>query len=467
MSEQIELFESPLFSCICRDLEVKSSHQLKAKAPPVAQTTDEADQPNAIAHVEAEAPALCQQSPMEARGIMDARQLKGLEIVTNNEIIREGNIWIVPSQTNSKKYTVNLFLNTCTCADFDAYRLKCKHLYAVEFLLHKETGLPLPPPEKSKRATYKQQWHEYNLSQTREESYFKSLLFELCSIIVEPEKPKGRGRPPAPLADLIYAACAKTYNCMSGRRNQSDLDEAFKRGFLSRPVRYNTVFKYLELEVMTAYLQQLITESSLTLKSVEIDFAVDSSGFGTCQYKRWFDVKYGNTEDWHDWIKLHLMTGVKTNIVTSCEVSRRYANDSPYFKPLVKATAQSGFTLNEVSGDKAYSSHANLRLVKQQGGTPYIAFKDNARGNSKCKTWNQMYHYYAYHQEDYMQHYHKRSNAESTFSMIKARFGERLKSKTERAQINEALCKVLCHNICVVIQSMHELGIEVEFIGNL
>jgi hypothetical protein len=51
--------------------------------------------------------------------------------------------------------------------------------------------------------------------------------------------------------------------------------------------------------------------------------------------------------------------------------------------------------------------------------------------------------------------------------MIKARFGERLRSKTERAQINEALCKVVCHNICVVIQSMHELGIEVEFIGKM
>jgi hypothetical protein len=31
-------------------------------------------------------------------------------------------------------------------------------------------------------------------------------------------------------------------------------------------------------------------------------------------------------------------------------------------------------------------------------------------------------------------------------------------SKTETAQVNEALCKVLCHNLCVVIQSMYELA---------
>jgi hypothetical protein len=34
---------------------------------------------------------------------------------------------------------------------------------------------------------------------------------------------------------------------------------------------------------------------------------------------------------------------------------------------------------------------------------------------------------------------------------------------TMTVQINEALCKVLCHNLCVVIQSVHELGIETDF----
>ncbi len=47
--------------------------------------------------------------------------------------------------------------------------------------------------------------------------------------------------------------------------------------------------------------------------------------------------------------------------------------------------------------------------------------------------------------------------------MIKAKFGQRLRSRTLTAQINEALCKVLCHNLCVVIQSVHELGIETNF----
>jgi hypothetical protein len=42
--------------------------------------------------------------------------------------------------------------------------------------------------------------------------------------------------------------------------------------------------------------------------------------------------------------------------------------------------------------------------------------------------------------------------------MIKAKFGSALRSKTDTALVNEALCKVLAHNLCCVIQSMHELS---------
>ena len=31
-------------------------------------------------------------------------------------------------------------------------------------------------------------------------------------------------------------------------------------------------------------------------------------------------------------------------------------------------------------------------------------------------------------------------------------------------QVNEVLCKVLCHNICILIQSTHELGIESNYV---
>lgn len=74
-----------------------------------------------------------------------------------------------------------------------------------------------------------------------------------------------------------------------------------------------------------------------------------------------------------------------------------------------------------------------------------------------------MFNYYQFHREDFLAHYHKRSNVESTFSMIKAKFRDHVRSRTEVAMKNEVLCKVLCHNICCLIQSQCELGIEPVF----
>jgi transposase len=62
-----------------------------------------------------------------------------------------------------------------------------------------------------------------------------------------------------------------------------------------------------------------------------------------------------------------------------------------------------------------------------------------------------------------MQRYDKRSNVESRFSMIKGKFGERLRSKSATGQVNEVLCKVLAHNVCCLIQSIYELGVEPHF----
>ncbi|MCK4735935.1 MAG: transposase, partial [Methanophagales archaeon] len=65
--------------------------------------------------------------------------------------------------------------------------------------------------------------------------------------------------------------------------------------------------------------------------------------------------------------------------------------------------------------------------------------------------------------EEFMEHYHQRSNVENTFMMVKTKFGDKLKSKNWTAQKNELLCKLIAHNIVVLIHEMHELGITPTF----
>ena len=64
-----------------------------------------------------------------------------------------------------------------------------------------------------------------------------------------------------------------------------------------------------------------------------------------------------------------------------------------------------------------------------------------------------------------MEHYHKRSNAESTFSAIKMKFGETIKSRNRTAQVNELLCKIIAYNITVLIREMIEIGADPELLS--
>src|SRR6185503_20718546 len=215
---------------------------------------------------------------------------------------------------------------------------------------------------------YTQEWSSYNKSQTNEKAHFMEFLHQLCSGIEEPIQTNGRPR--LPLKDMIFAATYKTYTGISARRFTSDLRDALAKGYISKMPSYNSVFGYFQMESVTPYLKQLIAQSALPLKSIETEFAVDSSGFSTTNYVRWFDVKYGNNEDWHDWLKMHLMVGTSTHIVTSVELSGATSHDSPFYKPLLDATAKAGFTMKEVSADKAYSSMKNLEATEAKGATP-------------------------------------------------------------------------------------------------
>jgi len=77
--------------------------------------------------------------------------------------------------------------------------------------------------------------------------------------------------------------------------------------------------------------------------------------------------------------------------------------------------------------------------------------------------WRKTFHYFQLHKEEFMDHYHKRSNAETVFAMMKRKFGHKLYSKSEVGQVNEILCKALAHNICVLIQEYYEIDIKLNF----
>jgi transposase len=392
-------------------------------------------------------------------------QERGLAIANSNTVKKNKLGWQVPSQSGNGTYIVSIDHGEpfCTCGYFETEHKKCQHIYAVEFIVQRETKPDGTVTEtKTIRITYSQDWSAYNAAQTEEKAQFTQLLAELCKGVTQPEQ--SNGRPRLPLSDMVFASAFKVYTGFSSRRFATDVKEIHEAGLIASTPHFNSVSNYLASPELTPLLKTLIEQSASVLKSIETDFAIDSSGFSTKTYSPWYGYKYGSNRRREKWVKVHLMCGVKTHIVTSVEATAYESGDSTQLIPLLNKTAET-FSINEVSADKAYSSRQNIHAIENAGGTAYIPFKGNARGMGSPTTgydslWHKMWHFYNFNQEVFMAHYHKRSNIESVFSMIKAKFGASVKGKTPIAQVNEVLCKVLCHNICVLIQSIHELGVE-------
>jgi hypothetical protein len=270
---------------------------------------------------------------------------------------------------------------SCTCPDHEERRTKCKHLWAVEFSQTVETApdgsTVVTESVKVTRKTYVQDWPNYNAAQCNEKAHVQKLLRALCDGILTPPHP-GRGPKPIPLSDAVYGMALKVYTTASGRRATTDIKACAEAGHMTRAPHYNSLFNYFENPALAPLLTALVEESASPLATVETRFAVDSTGFGTAVYRRWFDHKYGREMKEHGWVKAHACVGVTTNIVTAVRVTDSDTNDSPQLPGLLSVTGER-FKLADVSADKAYLSHANLAAIEGAGAIPYIPFKLNSK----------------------------------------------------------------------------------------
>ena len=399
---------------------------------------------------------------------MDLRQERG-RILSNDKRIKHiaGVTWLVPSATQvSGGYIVNTAEKTCTCPDYELRRCRCKHMWAIEFAQtieqHADGSQTVTESMTFTRTTHTQDWPAYTAAQCEEKGIVLRLLRGLCDRIPTSPHP-GRGRKPVPVSDAVFAMTMKVYGMMSGRRSTTDLEACAESGHMAKAPRFSTLFERFEDPSMTAILTKLIEESAAPLANIESSFAVDSTGFATCVYHRWYDEKYGKPMKKATWLKAHAIVGTMTGIITSVKVTASDGADCPQLPALVDATKTS-FRLTEVSADKAYLSNENLTAIESAGASPFVPFKLNSQQDGS-PAWRKMHAVFVLRQEEFLAAYAKRNNVESTFSSIKRKFGGSVRSKTFTAQTNEILCKVLCYNLACLVHAMHALGIEPSFLG--
>jgi len=393
----------------------------------------------------------------------DWREARGRQLASAARIraYSGGHRFSVPSATGAGSYVVDLIAKSCTCPDHELRGAKCKHQHAVEFTIVWEQSVgadgSVTQTVAVRRKTYPQDWPAYNAAQAVEKERVEVLLRGLCDGIVEPVQKIGRPR--IPLRDAVFAAVHKVYTTMSGRRAQSDARACLERGLVAWAPHYNSVFRTLESPAVTLILRALVEESALPLREVERDFSQDSTGFSTVVYDRWFDEKHGKMRADHPWVKLHALTGNKTNVIAWAMVSD--SGDCPLLVPALEHTAK-WFQIDAVACDKAYLARYNVEAICAVGAVPYIPFKENSTGAGP-ENWRRMWSQFMLDRPKFLDHYHRRSNVESTFWMVKSKFGGSVRSKLPVAQANEVYAKLVCHNLAVLVSAMHELGVEPTF----
>lgn len=411
---------------------------------------------------------------MKVQQLLKQRKERGFDLASRYRIVQRRGIWFVPSQNNPHKtYQVTFTVDggKCTCEDYKERGISCKHIFAVDFVITKKVVMRKTAPiAKAKRITYPQDWPNYDKAQIQQKELFMRLLSGLCVTIPNPI-PKATGRHALPLSTMLFVSALKVYTNFSLRRFMSDVKEAKEKGLIEVVPHFSMISYYMEKPELTLILKDLILTSSLPLKDVESSFSIDGSGFSPSKFSRWFDHKYGKVRDRRLFYKLHLVNGNATHIVTACEVTTQFVNDTVMLPQLAHDTHEN-FNVKEFCADKGYLSDTNLVYLDKLGVTSYIPFKESnvieIKGIPRyhSETWKNAFNYFHLHQSAFLQHYHQRSNIETVFHMIKSKFGDYVRSRSETACINEILLKVLCHNICVLISEMFELGIKPEFLDS-
>jgi len=326
------------------------------------------------------------------------------------------------------------------------------------------------PKNFGEKRTYTQEWSVYEKACSQEKLMFLRILKDACDYIAIEQEYKGNGRPPVFYEDIVKSLCIKSYNNYSSWRAESELKIARSMGITSTVPKRSTLNKYMQSNKVNGFLNRLYKVIAEPLAEVEVYFSADATGISNAYGNtRWIKIRHTKEEAKHrrEYSKLHIITGIKTNVVCSAKVTNGTAHESPYFKELLDDTAKI-FSIKELSADAGYLSRDNVKAIANKGAVPFIMGKRNVSVPSRgtITSWGAMLRLWKHHQMYFAEHYHRRSNVESTFSMMKRKFGDFCRSKKLESQENEILCKVVCHNAVVLAEALLSYDLKSGFIAS-
>lgn len=368
----------------------------------------------------------------------------------------------------------------CDCADASPLR-PCVHVLTVFLRLGILDHPDEEPEEAPKPAKDDFDWAAYNKAEDALPRILPRLAWRLFDMLPQPPPRYGPGRPSVPQTDSLLCALLWATNQKNMRREQETRDRLYSDGLLTRHVAGNDVSKTLVDAKTTPLLKEALLRSREPFAAVDPDaspftlsvigdtFAVDSTGFTPSRRGHYNHEKHGPDKP-IPWLKAHLMISTKAHLVTAATITASTGagtGDTSQFAPLLTQTSEA-FPVGVVVGDGAYANRKNVALVRDLDAQPLFPPRDDAITQQRGSPgWGDMVAFFRMNRPQFDAIYHRRSLVESVNSAIKRRFGETLRSRTETSRRNELLCKLVAYNLVVLVQNLHFLHAEEEWMDRI
>lgn len=333
--------------------------------------------------------------------------------------------------------------------------------------------LLIPTPKKPKTRIKKQytqrkkrNWRLYNYASTKEFGLVLKLTDNLIRFLGIKTYGYKTGRPPVQMRDMVFSCILKIYLEKSIRTSEGIVEELlFSKKYISKKAHYNTVINYMNNPEMTKYLYKIIKETASIMSPFEDSISIDGTGISTFTKKHWVDDRL-NEKEFKKYKKLQLISGNKTHIILSAGVfdGETSEKDKKHFEKLLN-NMPNNFVVKEMMGDGAYYVGDFAEIVKARNIEPYFKPPKNASTKTQAGVeLRKMVRKWKRFKDAWNPEYHKRSNIESSINSMKSKFLYYARSKKDIALKNEILCKVICHNLSVIIRGIYERNIDISYL---
>ena len=261
---------------------------------------------------------------------------------------------------------------------------------------------------------------------------------------------RGRGRPkrPGAVADLAKAVLLQQYLGDSDRRLIGSLSLfSEKLGMSSSPGYKDVERAYADPDVAVV----LLAFFDLTVGVVRDvrDFAIDGTGLSTSIKDNWETYLFSKQRRYAVFEKLVCAVGQRYGVVSAFRVlDSMHGHESPYLRPLVEEVSEKHGGLGLVCADSAYISRDNCQAIADLGGVPRLYPKKNTSLNSLGrKAYQDMLLSFIHDPQAWLEEYHHRYIAESTFSSLKRRCLVPLRREIGSRRKQEVLARIIIYNL--------------------